>query len=53
MTGMRNLLFVFKLLLRPWDLPRRVGRQKLMVTRREEMSVRAREGEFVANLVLR
>ena len=38
---MRNLiLLIVKLLLRPWDLPRRVERQKLTVISQEEMSVR-------------
>ena len=52
MAGMRNMLFLFKLLLRPWDLSHRVERQKLMVNRREEMSVRVWKGSFTANLLL-
>ena len=44
---------IFKLLLRPWSLCHRVERQKLMVIRQEEMSVRVRKGGFVANLLLR
>ena len=53
MAGMRNLiLWIFKLLLRPWDLSHRVEHQKLMVTSREEMSVRVRKGGFMANLIL-
>ena len=54
MTGMQHLFFfMFKLLLRPWDLSHRVESQKLMVNRWEEMSLRARKGVFVANLLLR
>ena len=45
-------LFIFRLRPRPWDLSHRVGRQKLMVTSREEMSVRFRNGGFMANLLL-
>ena len=39
----------FKLPLRPWDLSHRVERQKLIVNRREEMSVRVQKGGFMAN----
>ena len=54
MTGMQNLVFLIcKLFLRPWDLPSRVERQKLMVVSWGEMSERVREGGFVANLILR
>ena len=53
MTGMQKLIdFMFKLLLRPWDLSHRVERQKIMVISRREMSVRVRKGGFVANLLL-
>ncbi len=46
-------IFVFKLLLRPWDLSHRVERQKLMVISQDEMSVRVQKGGFVASLFLR
>ena len=46
-------LFIFEMLLRPRDLSHRVERQKLMVIRREEVSVRVRKDGFVANSLLR
>ena len=47
------MFYVFELLLRPWELSHRVERQKLIVNRREEMSVRVWKGGLVANLFLR
>ena len=45
MTGMQSLIrFNFKLLLRPWDLSRRVERQELIVTSPEETAVRPQNG---------
>ena len=44
MTGTQNLtFFIFKLLLRPWDLSPRVERQKLMVNSRQEVFVRVQK----------
>ena len=51
MTRMRNLV-ILKLLLRPWELSHRGGRQKIMVMSREEMSVRVWKGGFMGNLLL-
>ena len=52
MTGTQHLFpYIFKVLLRRWDLSHRVERQKLMVTSREEMSVRVRKGGFMASLL--
>ena len=44
--------FIFKLFLGPWDQFHRVERQKLIVNGLEEMSVRIRNGGFMANLLL-
>ena len=45
MTGMQHLLyFIFKLLLRPWDLSHRVECQQLMVTSQEETAVPPQNG---------
>ena len=44
MTGRQHLISVFfKLLLQPWDLSEHVERQKLMVIRWEEVTVRVRK----------
>ena len=50
---MQHQTFYVKLFVRPWDLSRRVERQKLMAISWEEMSVRVRKGGFMANLLLR
>ena len=42
-------VFIFKLLLRPWDLSHCVERQKLMVSSQEEMSVRVLKGGCITN----
>ena len=44
-----TFLFVLSCPLRPWDLSHRVERQKLIVNRREEMSVRVQKGGFMAS----
>ena len=56
MTRMQKLFNVIVgLLLRPWELPHRVKRHKLilLISSQEEMSVRVRKGGLVANSLLR
>ena len=53
MTGMRNLIVIFNLILRPWELSHRGERQKLMVNSWEGMSVHVGAGGLVASSLLR